>query len=464
MSIYDALVDIVGINYVSSEAEELYFYGRDPGLMEGHAPDFVVVPKTTEEIQGIVRLANEKKIPILPMGAGLALSGLVIPHKGGIVIDMKRMRRILSVNENARSVIVEGGTSQGALQAFLKRNYPLLEHSIPEAPPATTIASNVMIHGQGRFTLSHGFNSDMVTGLELVLPTGEICKIGSCAMSPYWFSKGATLPDLTGLFLGWFGATGIITKVGLKLFPRKKIKDIESFTTDIAQLMPEVISRFTHTGMAEDLSGGSQVGWMFDPPMFEGYHYVSIRIAADTDEEIEFKRKMIWDSVKDIRKSKNGGFFWIMASMKPPLMESPQRWVMRLFGNEAYGGASTYTGTVALVETYPVLYQRLKEVGAKYQVPCAGMFRVVDNGQSMMYGPGYPFDRSDDEMKTRVRAAMEEMHKAALDLGAIPWKPSAEEQRLTMERMDPVTLNLMKMIKKNLDPNGIMNPGNWEVQ
>ena len=439
------------------------FYGRDPGLTDSHSPDYVVLPKTTRHVQDIVKLANEERIPVVPMGGGLALSGLVIPYRGGIVIDMKRMRRILAVNENARSVIVEGGTSQGALQAFLQQHYPLLEHSIPEAPPASTIASNVMIHGQGRFTLSHGFNSDMVTGLEMVLPTGEICKIGSCAMSPYWFSKGATLPDLTGLFLGWFGATGIITKVGLKLYPRKKIKDIESFTTDIAELMPEVIFRLTHTGMAEDLSGGSQVGWLFNPPMFEGYHYVSIRIAADSDEEMEFKRKMIWDSLKDIRKRKDGGFFWIMASMKPPLLESPQRWVMRVFGDEAYGGAASYTGTIALVEKYPELYKKLKEVGLKYNVPCAGMFRVVDNGQSMMYGPGYPFNREDEELKARVKAAMEEMHKSALDLGAIPWKPPVEEQRLAMERMDPVTLNIMKMIKKNLDPNGIMNPDNWEV-
>jgi glycolate oxidase len=242
------------------------------------------------------------------------------------------------------------------------------------------------------------------------------------------------------------------------------MKDIESFTTDIADLMPEILFRLTHTGMAEDLSGGSQLGWMFDPPMFEGYHYVSIRIAGDTDEELEFKRKMVWDSLKDIRKSKDGGFFWIMASMKPPLMESPQRWVMRLFGNKAYGGSASYTGTIVLIEKYPALYEKLREIAKRYDVSCAGMFRVVDNGQSMMYGPGYPFDRADKGHLEKVRSAVSEMHVAALDLGAIPWKPPVEEQELAMKRMDPVTLKLMKMIKNNLDPNGIMNPGNWEVK
>ncbi|GAG44347.1 unnamed protein product, partial [marine sediment metagenome] len=90
-----SLAEIVGENYVSNKEEEAYFYARDPGLMPAHKPDYVVVPKTAEEIQKIVRLANKEKIPIVPMGAGMALTGLVIPLKGGIVIDMKRMNKII---------------------------------------------------------------------------------------------------------------------------------------------------------------------------------------------------------------------------------------------------------------------------------------------------------------------------------------------------------------------------------
>ncbi|MBE9541691.1 MAG: FAD-binding oxidoreductase, partial [Proteobacteria bacterium] len=196
-----SLAEIVGENYVSNKEEEAYFYARDPGLMPAHKPDYVVVPKTAEEIQKIVRLANKEKIPIVPMGAGMALTGLVIPLKGGIVIDMKRMNKIIQVNEKARYVIVEGGTSHGVLKAYLEKNYPRLRHSVPDSPATATIAANVMIHGQGRLTQQYGFNSDMVTGLEIVLPSGEICKIGSCSISPEWFSKGAPLPDLSGLFL-----------------------------------------------------------------------------------------------------------------------------------------------------------------------------------------------------------------------------------------------------------------------
>ena len=81
--ITQALAEIVGESYVSDQPEEAYFYARDPGLMPAHEPDYVVVPKTAEEIQEVVRLANREKIPIVPMGAGMALTGLVIPLRGG---------------------------------------------------------------------------------------------------------------------------------------------------------------------------------------------------------------------------------------------------------------------------------------------------------------------------------------------------------------------------------------------
>ncbi len=252
--IKQALIEIVGEKGVSNSPEELWFYSRDPGVLAPHLPDFVVAPKTTEQVQKLILLANREKIPIVPMGNGMSLTGLVIPLKGGIVVDMKRMNKILEVNAKARYAVVEGGTSQGMLKAYLQDHHPNLRHSLPDAPPTTTIAANVSLHGQGRLTQQYGFNSDMVTGLEVVLPTGDICKIGSPSLGPYWFSKGPTLPDLSGLFLGWLGTTGILTKVGLKLYPNKKIRDVELFVTDRVDLVSEILFKLTHLEMLEDIN------------------------------------------------------------------------------------------------------------------------------------------------------------------------------------------------------------------
>lgn len=458
IDIRKSLAEIVGDDYVSNQAEYLYFYARDLGLEPPGEPEYVVAPKTTGEVQNIVELANKEKIPIVPMGGGLAITGLVIPLKGGIVLDMKRMDKILELNEKARYVIFEAGTSHGKLKAYLERNYPHLRHSLPDAPPAVTIAGNVAIHGQGHLAQQYGFNSDMVTGLEVVLPTGEVCKIGSCSMSPYWFSKGPTLPDLSGLFLGWLGTTGIITKLGMKLYPCKNMKDLEIFVTDKPDLIPDIVYKITHTEMIEDIN----VWFQEKPIMFRGNYHVTIFFTGDTDEEIEFKRKMIWDALREIRDNRDGGFMWVVPSAKSSFLEMPSTAGARM-ADVKKGGGMIYSGPILLFEKYPAMAKKLKEIVTKYELAYFCMARVIGRSHCMMFGLGFLYNRADSDMMDRVRKALREATEFAFDQGAISWKPSVWEQKMVMERMDPNTLNLMKKIKGNLDPNGIMNPGNWEV-
>jgi len=456
--ILQALTDAVGKDYVSDQPEEMYFYARDPGLMPPHRPDYVVVPKTVEEIQAVVRLAHREKIPIVPMGAGMALTGLVIPLKGGIVLDMKRMNRILEVNEKARCALVEGGTSQGFLKAYLDGHHPRLRHSIPDSPGTATIAANLMIHGQGRLTQQYGFNSDMVSGLEVVLPSGELCRIGSCAVSPDWFSKGAPLPDLSGLFLGWFGATGVLTKIAVKLYPKKKLRDVEIFLTDREELVPAMVYELTHTEMVEDINVFAQP----KPLIFAGNHHIALFFTGDTDEELEFKRKLIWHALDPFIKSKDGGFMGIPPVMKPTLLDMPQRSVSR-FADVKRGGGFEYSGPIILVDKYPQCTRKIVELAAKYDLGYSGMARIIGRGHCMMYGFAFTFNRADPDMMERTRKALHEVSEFALQIGGVFWKPTVEEQQMALEKMDPNTRALMKMIKQNLDPLGIMNPGNWEV-
>jgi FAD/FMN-containing dehydrogenase len=455
--IHRSLIEILGERSVSNTPEELWFYSRDPGVLPPHPPDYVVAPKTTEQVQKVVQLANREKVPIVPMGNGMALTGLVIPLKGGIVMDMKRMNKILEVNERARYAVVEGGTSQGVLKAHLQNHYPHLRHSLPDAPPTTTIAANVSLHGQGRLTQQYGFNSDMVTGLEVVLPTGDICKIGSPSLGPYWFSKGPTLPDLSGLFLGWLGTTGIITKVGLKLYPNKKIRDVELFVTDRVDLVPEILYKLTHLELLEDLN----VWFQPKPLMFKGNYHVTIYFTGDTEEEIELKRKLVWDALQPFMDSKDGGFMGLQY-MKEMLLEMPQRGIAA-FADVPKGGGFEYSGPITLIEHFPQYAAKVVELAAKHDVLYASSARVISGGHAMMFSISFAFNRMDPAMMERVKQALDEATEFALDMGAIPWKPNFMEQQMTMKRMDPNTLKLLQMVKRNLDPHSIMNPGNWEV-
>jgi glycolate oxidase len=455
--ILKSLIDIVGERGVSNAPEELWFYARDPGVLAPHKPDYVVAPKTTEQVQKIVQLANREKIPVVPMGNGMALTGLVIPLKGGIVLDMKRMNKILEINEKARYVVMEGGTSQGVLKAYLQENYPHLRHSIPDAPPSTTIAANAALHGQGRLTNQYGFNSDMVTGMEVVLPTGEVCLVGSPSLGPYWFSKGPTLPDISGLFLGWLGATGVITKIGLRLYPNKKIRDVELFVTDRVELVPEILYKLSHLEMLEDVN----VWFQPKPLVFAGNFHVTIFFTGDTEDEVEFKRKMIWDALQEFIDAKDGGFMGVQY-MKNMLLEMPGRGIAD-FADVPKGGGFEYSGPITIIEHYPQYAAKVIELAKKYDVLYASAARLIHGGHCMMFSISFAFNRNNPAMMQRVKEALDEAMAFALEMGGIPWKPNFAEQKMALEKMDPAARKLLKMIKNNLDPEGIMNPGNWEV-
>ena len=196
------LGEIVGKDFVSNKPEDLYIYSQDPGASLSRPVDFVIMPKTVEELQNIIKLANAEKIPLVPMGGGLTLSGLVIPVKGGIVIDMKRMNKIIEINEYSKYALIEAGVTTGQLLSYLNESYPNLQPPVPDAPPSATVAGNVLIHGSGYLSQKYGDHGAMINGLEVVLPNGDICKLGSCSISPFWFARGP-IPDLIVLLVLW---------------------------------------------------------------------------------------------------------------------------------------------------------------------------------------------------------------------------------------------------------------------
>lgn len=450
MAIYRSLTDIVGEDFVSNRQEELYLYSRDPGAQPPRKVDYVAMPKTVEEVQRIVMLANDEKIPITPMGGGFTLSALTVPLKGGIVLDMKRMNRIIEVNETSKYAVVEAGVSQGMLKSYLEKNYPHLQHSTPEAPPVATIAGNVLIYGHGHLTPIHGINSNMVNGIEVVLPTSEICKIGSCSVSPHWFTRG-TLPDLLGLFIGWFGTTGIVTKVSIQLFPKPKLRDVLIFSTDDPDLLPDVILKVFQSEVAENFFIVAQD----KPDWMRGHIYVVILVTGNSESEFELKKSeltgMFNEKVKFLRET-------------PPAFASrfldipPFAAVAADF---AKGGGFEYIGGILPIEKIPQAWRGGLEIGRRYNTTFSLGHQALECGHSIMFGLIYSFNRADDNDVERVRMALDESNRLILDLGGVLWKAELPGQKLMLERMDPNTLELMIKVRKTLDPNGIMNPGNW---
>ncbi|MCP4751602.1 MAG: FAD-binding oxidoreductase [Proteobacteria bacterium] len=449
-SIYSALIEIVGADYASNRQEELFTYSKDLGTSEPKWPEYVVLPKTVEELQAIVVFANKEKVPIVPLGGGMSLAGIAQPLRGGIVIDMKRMDRIIELNEKARYVVVEAGTSQGKLTAYCKKEYPHLMHSLPDAPPAATIGGNVAIHGQGDLAHPHGFNTDMINGLEVVLPTGEICRFGSCSVGSGWFTQHP-LPDMA-FFFGWGGATGIITKVSLRLFPCKKIRESDLFLVGDAELVPEVLYEITHVGMSEDLAAFSGA----IPPVTDRLHHINLIISGDSEEELEFKRHLIYEErLSRFIKKGVGGIVSTSMDIERPKTSKSADWKK--------GGGFEYVGSVMPVTAYPECYRRGVEISGRHDIPYTVVGRVIGSAHAMMFAWSYAFNRADPESMRHAKEALHETDDLVPELGGTIWKPAVYGQQIVMEHMEPNTLHLMKKLKNMLDPNGIMNSGNWEV-
>jgi len=295
MDTYQALCDIVGEKFVSNQPEELFIYSRDSGAQPPRKVDYVVMPASTEEVRRIVVLAGRSGIPLTPLGGGFTLSALVVPHKGGIVMDMKRMDRIIEVDPINRYVLLEAGVSQAALKAYLEKHHPDLQHSTPEAPPTVTVVGNALIQGHGHISPRYGINSDMINGMEVVLPTGEVCRIGSSSLSDVWFSPGP-LPDLPGLFIGWYGTTGIVTRLALKLYPRPRYREVVVFSSDDIDAIPEAIAQITALDLLEDFFLITQ-----EKPDWMNHVFYVLILAAHFEEEMALKKKLYCQVLKQFK-------------------------------------------------------------------------------------------------------------------------------------------------------------------
>ncbi|MHA1716905.1 MAG: FAD-binding protein, partial [Promethearchaeota archaeon] len=227
LGIRKELEEIVGSRWVSDDIETCANYGQDMTENEPHKPDLVVLPSSVEDVQKIVKLAYDKNIPITPYVAGANVGGLAIPSpEGGITIDLKRMNRVIEINKKDKYIVVEPGFTFGHLRRLFDTELKEFRYSFPFAPPFTSVLTNALLHGLGSLGVLHGSADNFINGLEVVLPTGEIVNVGNHAINngEYWYGR-APLPDVAGLFIGWQGSTGIVTKISLQLIDKPKFLD-----------------------------------------------------------------------------------------------------------------------------------------------------------------------------------------------------------------------------------------------
>ena len=202
------LEHLLGPTGVLSRTEDLLLYEYD-GSVEEARPDCVVFPRRKQDVVEIVKLANRYDVSLVGRGAGTGLSGGALARRGGIVVAFSRMNHILEMDVANQRAVVEPGVVNLDLSRAVEAD-GLYFAPDPSSQKACTIGGNVAENSGGPHTLAYGVTSNHVTGLELVLPDGEIVRVGGKTIE----SPGY---DLTGLIVGSEGTFGVVTEITVRL-------------------------------------------------------------------------------------------------------------------------------------------------------------------------------------------------------------------------------------------------------
>ena len=445
------LIEIVGKDNFTDQLEELVPYSYDAS-MNVHRPDAAVWPESTEHVAEIVKFANEHRIPIVPRGAGTSLSGGAIPIRGGIIVDLSRMNRILEMSIENRYVRVQAGVVCDDLnRALAKHGFTFPPD--PASSSVATIGGNVATNAGGIKGAKYGTTRDYVLGLQVVLPTGEVMHTGSYTM------KCVSGYDLAKLFVGAEGTLGVITEITLKInpLPRHAMTAVATFTkledagkaifqTMTSGVLPsvmEILDKVTLKSIKENTD--------IDLPDAEAL------ILTETDgytwEEVEAQMEVVLRILKQNHPT--------MIKTAKDEKDRLNLWKAR---KSSYATLARVSKSFVLddvtvpISRIPDLLVGIQEIAQKHGLVIATYGHAGDGNLH----PQLLYDEYDPKQVEKTERAEEEIFQLAISLkGTLSGEHGiglSKANYMTLEH-DPVEMALMRQIKKTLDPNNIMNPG-----
>src|SRR6202165_5764007 len=207
-SAIEELRRIVGRESVIDSANDLRIFERDASI-EGAIPDAVVLASTTKQVAGVIKVAAKHRIPVVPRGAGTGLSGGAVTIRGGIALQMTRMRRIIEIDPVAQTALVEPGVVNQELSLAAAR-HGLFYAPDPSSQKACTLGGNAAENSGGPHCLYYGVTTNHILGMEVVLADGSVHWVGG---------DDPDRPglDLLGVLVGSEGTMCVITRIQVRL-------------------------------------------------------------------------------------------------------------------------------------------------------------------------------------------------------------------------------------------------------
>jgi len=479
MELIRQLKDIAGPDRVSTSPAvcRAYSYSAFWGRTWLTIPEIVVVAGTTEQVSQILKVANRHKVPVTPKGP-VGQGGFGGPMKGGILLDISPMDEIVIYEKSMKAIAGGGGSFFKLSQELFKKGLML---PTTEYGPGPTVASSAIFPVNAFGKTRYGRNIDLVEGFEVVLPEGEIVRVGSMAYAesgfgPYY--RYITGPDLVGLFTQSNGAFGIITKVAYSCLRAPEhwafhayywpLDQIEAFTEVLTQSTAMEIFDI-HINDRWKYAGLERAGLI--PPLPDDCHFIAyLTVNAETREELEAKEK----TVHDMCLCKGGTYMPGIAEdffTKWPTFFNPVSHPITIkllqAARDEYGATGMYICDSLTYPTtrFPEVYFKLMELAKKYglwELPRMVVFDGFPMKSQTLCSQSWLFiNFYDDEWFALVERYREEFREwfgaeGGTHQSGIPPYPEYSWNNQTGAHM------LLKKIKRLLDPNDILSPGTFE--
>jgi glycolate oxidase len=448
MKLADRLRQALGPGVVFEGAENVIVYEFDYGLDRG-MPDLVVLPRSTADVQVIVREAQTAQVPIVARGAGTGISGGAVPNSGGIVIGLSRMNRILEIDADNRCAVVQPGVINLDLSKVAEP-YGLFFAPDPSSQKASTIGGNVANNAGGPHCLSLGVTVNHVLGLEVVLWDGSIVCLGG---------KSADTPglDLTGLLVGSEGTLGVVSEVTVRLLPLPEavrttlalFASVEAASEAVSELIgrglvPSALEMMDRLALSA-IEAAFHAGY---PPEAGAVLLVEVDGLL---EQVEAQAAVV-DSV-----CRAAGALEIRLAATAD--ERARLWAARKGAASAMGriAPNYYLHDAVVPRTQlPRILAQVVEIGQRYDLPIANLFHAGDGNLH----PMILFDAREAGILDRVMAAGREILTQCIEAGGTitgEHGVGLEKQSFMPLIFSPADLEVMARVRAAIDPSGNFN-------
>jgi glycolate oxidase len=444
------LRSVVGREHVIDGAYDLRIFERDASI-EGAVPDAVVLPATNDEVAAVIKLAAKHHIPVVPRGAGTGLSGGAVTIRGGIALQMTRMRRILEIDPVDQTALVEPGVVNHEL-SLAAASHGLFYAPDPSSQKACTIGGNAAENSGGPHCLYYGVTTNHVLGMEVVFADGSI----------HWVSGDAPDRiglDLCGVLVGSEGTLCAITKIKVRLLrvPPTIVTLLAAFPT--IESASHAVSAIIGHGIvpaALEMMDQVTVGAV-EAHFHAGYPTdAGAVLLVEVDGIAESTRELM----AAVRQQLTANHGYAMREAKTSV-ERDLLWAGRKGAIGALGRIKPnyylHDGVVPRTKL-PQILSAVGEIGEHYKLPVANVFHAGDGNLH----PNILFDLRDRGVLHQVESAGEEMLRAVVEFGGA----LSGEHGIGLEKsafmpwvFTPDDLRAMHQVKDALDADGIMNPG-----